>query len=67
MVFTRIAQSPKALTGLILVSSMVLLAIFAPWVAPYDPLALDPVASTRHPRRNTGWARIFSAATFSRA
>lgn len=49
MALARIVKSPKALTGLVLVSSMVLLAVLAPWIAPYDPLALDPVASNQAP------------------
>jgi len=49
MLFHRILKSPKAMTGLCLVGAMVFLAVFAPWVAPYDPLALDPVAIYQPP------------------
>jgi peptide/nickel transport system permease protein len=33
----RFARTPSALVGLALVSAFVLMAIFAPWLAPYDP------------------------------
>jgi len=49
MLFHRILKSPKAMTGFCLVGAMVFLAVFAPWVAPYDPLALDPVAIYQPP------------------
>jgi peptide/nickel transport system permease protein len=34
----RIRQNPTTLLGLGIVTLMVVLAIFAPWIAPYDPL-----------------------------
>ncbi len=33
---------PIAMVGLGILFAMVLAAIFAPWLAPYDPYALDP-------------------------
>ncbi len=44
-----ILRKPKALAGLLLVAFMVLLALLAPWIAPYDPLALDPAVSNQAP------------------
>ena len=34
-------RRPEALLGLVLVLSAVLMALLAPWIAPYDPLAVD--------------------------
>jgi peptide/nickel transport system permease protein len=34
-------RRPEALLGLVLVLSAVLTALLAPWIAPYDPLAVD--------------------------
>lgn len=49
MLLRRILKSPKAMIGFCLVGTMVFLAVFAPWVAPYDPLALDAVAIYQPP------------------
>jgi len=46
---SRILHSPKALTGSLLILAVVLMALLAPWIAPYDPLALDPAAGTMPP------------------
>jgi len=34
-------RRPEAVLGLVLVLSAVLMALLAPWIAPYDPLAVD--------------------------
>jgi peptide/nickel transport system permease protein len=39
----------KALTGIVIVAAVAVAAIFAPWLAPYDPLAIDPVAGSQAP------------------
>ena len=39
-----IRRSPTALIGLFIVGFLVFLAIFAPWIAPYDPKAIDMMA-----------------------
>lgn len=44
-----ILKKPKAVAGLSLVGLMLLLALLAPWIAPYDPLALDPAVSNQAP------------------
>jgi peptide/nickel transport system permease protein len=36
-----LAADPMGLAGLILVSVFLLMALLAPWIAPYDPVALD--------------------------
>lgn len=38
---SRFARDPLGLLGLILVTIMVTSAVFATWIAPYDPIALD--------------------------
>jgi peptide/nickel transport system permease protein len=35
----RLSSRPSAMVGLGVVVFFVLLAIFAPWIAPYDPIA----------------------------
>jgi peptide/nickel transport system permease protein len=47
-------RDPMGMLGAILVASFILIALFAPWVAPYDPLKLDVLhklaaPSTAHP------------------
>lgn len=37
-------RSPLAAAGLLLLGSFALLAILAPWIMPYDPVAADPAA-----------------------
>ena len=37
----KILQNPLALTGLCLIGIILLLALLAPWIAPYDPDAID--------------------------
>jgi peptide/nickel transport system permease protein len=41
MTMRRILQNPLALTGLCLIGVILLLALLAPWIAPYDPDAID--------------------------
>ncbi len=40
-VWRQIVRNPLALAGLIILATLVLVAIFAPWIAPYDPNAMD--------------------------
>ncbi len=40
----RLVENRLALFGLVIVSSVVLVAIFAPWIAPYDYAAINPRA-----------------------
>jgi peptide/nickel transport system permease protein len=37
----KIVRNPLALSGLIIISLILLLALLAPWIAPYDPNAID--------------------------
>lgn len=50
----RLVRDPLALSGLVVVLLFAAAALAAPWVAPYDPTAVDPAgrlagASVRHP------------------
>lgn len=49
------ARDPMGMTGAVLVAAFVLMAVFAPWVAPFDPLALD-VPDKFRPPDLTHWA-----------
>lgn len=40
-VFTALKKDPLGMAGFVLVSLIVLLTVFAPWLAPYDPLDID--------------------------
>lgn len=42
-------KSPKALTGAVLVLLILVCALLAPWLAPFDPLEIDPAASMTPP------------------
>ena len=37
----RLRRNPLAMAGLLIASVLLLVAIFAPWLAPYDPIAQD--------------------------
>lgn len=37
----KIAKNPLALSGLLIISLILLLALLAPWIAPHDPNAID--------------------------
>lgn len=45
----RLLAQPAGLVGLALVATVVLLALLAPWIAPYDPLAIDLPAKLAPP------------------
>lgn len=42
-------RSPGAMVGLVIVLAVALAAIFAPWVAPYDPISFNPVDRLQGP------------------
>lgn len=42
-VWRQIVRNPLSLTGLIIIAVLVLLAILAPYIAPHDPFATDPI------------------------
>lgn len=48
-------RDPMGLFGAVLVASFVVMAIFAPWIAPYDPIKLD-VAHKFAPPNLSHWA-----------
>ena len=37
----RLRARPSAVAGLVIVGLLILMAVFAPWIAPYDPTATD--------------------------
>ncbi|MEM7734320.1 MAG: ABC transporter permease [Deinococcota bacterium] len=45
----RFVRHPTGMTGALLLLTLACTAIFAPWVAPYDPLAVDPIAALLPP------------------
>ncbi|UHC14283.1 ABC transporter permease [Methylobacterium currus] len=45
----RATRSPGLMIGAVTVLSVILLAILAPWIAPYDPNEQDPVAALMGP------------------
>lgn len=47
--FRRLWKSPTAIIGLIIVIFFVLIAILAPWIAPYDPFAMNLPARHQGP------------------
>ena len=47
-------SNPLALVGFVIISSMLLLALAAPWLAPFDPNAID-VRAILLPPSNTHW------------
>jgi peptide/nickel transport system permease protein len=51
----RLLRDPLGLLGLGLVLAFVLMALFAPWIAPYDPLKID-VANKLKPPSLAHWA-----------
>ena len=51
----RLLRDPMGLLGLILVVAFVAMALFAPWLAPYDPLKID-VANKLKPPSLAHWA-----------
>ena len=69
---TPFLARPIALAGLCVLLAMVIAAAFAPWLAPYDPYAIDPVSRLMPPDavhwfgtdqfgRDTLWRAIYSA------
>jgi peptide/nickel transport system permease protein len=58
----RLRRNPGAVAGAIVLASLVLLAIFAPQVAPHDPIAQDSQAIRAKP----SWDHLFGADTFGR-
>src|SRR5215204_6998977 len=48
-VWRRLRREPSAIIGAVLIALFVILAIFAPWIAPYDPNASDWMAVRQAP------------------
>ena len=60
-------RNPTAILGSLLLLTIVLIAIFAPLIAPGDPQALDPIKRLRPPSANFGSAPTCTGATCSHA
>lgn len=58
----RLSHNPGAVVGAIVLAAMILLAIFAPFIAPYDPIEQNSQAIRAAPSR----AHIFGADNFGR-
>jgi peptide/nickel transport system permease protein len=48
-------RDPMGVAGLVLVVTFLTMAVFAPWIAPYDPIALD-VKVKFQPPSSAHWA-----------
>jgi peptide/nickel transport system permease protein len=51
LLFARLRRNRVALAGLLLVACLALTALLAPWVAPYDPTAIDELEILTGPSR----------------
>ena len=40
-------RNPRVLLGGVVVAMLVLVALLAPWIVPYDPIDVDPSVETR--------------------
>ncbi len=60
--WARFSRNPLALTGATIVGLLVLVAIFAPWIAPYNPLKID----TYHILEPPSWAHLFGTDALGR-
>lgn len=48
-IWRRFRRNPLALFGIIVLSALSLASIFAPWLAPFDPNAVDPYVALQPP------------------
>lgn len=48
-VIRQLCRRPKGLIGLVLICGYVIIAFFGPWLAPYDPLAQNFMATLKSP------------------
>ena len=55
------------MVGLIVIAAFILLALFAPLIAPYDPIATNWTLVRKPPSARIGSAPTISAATYWRA
>jgi peptide/nickel transport system permease protein len=58
----RLFRNPGAAAGAVVLAAMVLIAVFAPQIAPYDPIAQDSQSIRARPGRE----HLFGADTFGR-
>ena len=50
--WSKLKRNKTAMVGLVIVSIMILIAVFAPLLAPYDPTALNPIEAFALPGEN---------------
>lgn len=50
-VLRRLGRSKGALVGIVILAALVLAALAAPWLTPYDPLAINPIDRLQPPNR----------------
>jgi peptide/nickel transport system permease protein len=63
----RLFKRKGAVVGLVVIATFILLALFAPLIVPYDPIATSWSLVRKPHRSRTGSAPTISAATFSAA
>ncbi|MCJ8013036.1 ABC transporter permease [Paenibacillus sp. KQZ6P-2] len=49
MVWKKFSRNPFAMTGLVVLTIFILVAIFAKWIAPYDPAQIDMLGANLKP------------------
>lgn len=60
----RLRHSPAAFCGLIIILLLMLIALFAPWLAPHDPNWQDAAARLQHRVVSTGSALTVTGETY---
>ena len=59
----RFAWSPKLIFGGVIITTLVVIAVFAPWIAPRDPLEQDLMLGTLPPIGAVGYEPGFYLGT----
>ena len=67
LIYQQIRRSPEAIAGIAILGVVILSAIFASWIAPYNPYAQNLSATLLPPRWRTSWGPITWAETSSAA
>ena len=63
-IMKRLAKNKLAMLGLVVIVLMILVAVFAPWIAPTDLRNRTWRPCICHPARNTFWERTSLGGTF---
>lgn len=61
----KMRRKPLGALGLLIVVMLVFIAVFAPWLAPHDPIRPDFAAMLAAPGTNICWGRMNWAAICS--